>query len=206
MTTERWDRIKDVFDAALQHEHASRAAYLTRACVGDDDLLNEVQSLLAAYEDAGTFFEHPLMGPARSVGEHADPMTNRLIGPYRILRRAGQGGMADVYLAVRADKLYQRFVAIKVVKTGLDSEEVLRRFRHERQTLAVLDHPNIVKLLDAGTTDEGLPYLVMDFVQGQALNGTASAARSRWRNGSSCSVRSAPRSTMRTRIWSSIET
>jgi len=170
VTTERWDRIKDVFDAALQHEHASRAAYLTRACVGDDDLLNEVQSLLAAYEDAGTFFEHPLMGPARSVGEHADPMTNRLIGPYRILRRAGQGGMADVYLAVRADKLYQRFVAIKVVKTGLDSEEVLRRFRHERQTLAVLDHPNIVKLLDAGTTEEGLPYLVMDFVQGQALD------------------------------------
>jgi serine/threonine protein kinase len=78
--------------------------------------------------------------------------------------------MADVYLAVRADHLYRRIVAIKVIKTGLQSDEVLRRFRHERQTLAVLDHPNIVKLLDAGTTDEGVPYLVMDYVQGQPID------------------------------------
>jgi non-specific serine/threonine protein kinase/serine/threonine-protein kinase len=169
VTTDRWDRTKEVFDAALQQETAARAEYLRRACAGDDSLLNEVQSLLAAYEAAGTFIDQPIMAP-RLAGEHTDPMTNRRIGPYRILRRTGRGGMADVYLAVRADRLYQRFVAMKVVKTGLDSEEVLRRFRHERQTLAVLDHPNIVKLLDAGTTDEGMPYLVMDFVQGQALD------------------------------------
>jgi serine/threonine protein kinase/tetratricopeptide (TPR) repeat protein len=166
----RWDRIKDVFDGALQHEPAARADYLRHTCAGDDDLLTEIQSLLAAFEAAGTFIDHPVIESGRLAGEHVDPMTDRRIGPYRILRRAGQGGMADVYLGVRADRLYQRFVAIKLVRTGLDSEEVLRRFRHERQTLAVLDHPNIVKLLDAGTTDAGMPYLVMDFVQGQPVD------------------------------------
>jgi serine/threonine protein kinase len=166
---EQWEHVKVVFDAALRHERGSRAHYLDNACAGDEAQKAEVQSLLAAYDEADSLIEKPAMSAGWPADEDAAPMTNRRIGPYRILRRVGHGGMADVYLAARADGLYQRFVAIKLV-TGLASEEILRRFRHERQTLAVLDHPNIVKLLDAGTTDEGFPYLVMDYVQGQPID------------------------------------
>ena len=170
MTPEQWVRVKEVFETALQRDPASRDEYLASVCAGDARLLGEVRSLLSAFEKAGTLIEKPVIAPGSLAGDETDPMTNRPIGPYRLLRRVGRGGMADVHLAVRADHLYRRIVAIKLVKTGLQSEEVLRRFRHERQTLAVLDHPNIVKLLDAGTTDDGVPYLVMDFVQGQPID------------------------------------
>src|SRR5436309_10014498 len=93
-------------------------------------------------------------------------MTGQRLGSYQVLHEIGHGGMAVVYAAVRADDEYRKRVAIKVVLPGLDSEDILRRFRNERQTLASLDHPNIVKLLDGGTTEEGLPYLVMDYVEG----------------------------------------
>jgi serine/threonine protein kinase len=166
---EEWEQVKSRFDAALKHEGDSRARYLDDACGGDADLRAEVQSLVAAYEDADSLIDRPAMSAGPEANRSAGAMTNRSIGPYRIERLVGRGGMADVYLAMRADRLYQRSVAIKIV-TGLDSEEVLRRFRREGQTLAVLDHPNIVKLLDAGTTDEGFPYLVMDYVQGQPID------------------------------------
>lgn len=96
-------------------------------------------------------------------------MTGRRVGPYLILRAIGAGGMGAVYLAERADQQFQRLVAIKLVVRGFDNQEILARFRQERQTLASLDHPNIVRLLDGGTTEEGLPYLVMDYVEGVPL-------------------------------------
>jgi len=93
----------------------------------------------------------------------------RHIGPYKTLRELGHGGMGTVYLAVRADEQYRKRVAIKVIKGGIDRDEVASRFRRERQILAGLDHPNIAKLLDGGTTEEGLPYLVMDYIEGDAI-------------------------------------
>src|ERR1700756_3371471 len=92
-------------------------------------------------------------------------LTGSRLGPYLVLHEMGHGGMAVVYAAVRADDEYRKRVAIKVVLPGLDSEEILRRFRSERQTLATLDHPNIVKLLDGGSTERGLPYLVMEYIE-----------------------------------------
>src|SRR3989475_9036648 len=97
-------------------------------------------------------------------------MRGRRLGPYRVLHEIGHGGMAVVYAALRADDEYRKRVAIKIVRPGFDSEEILRRFRNERQTLATLDHPNIVKLLDGGSTEDGLPYLVMDYVEGVPID------------------------------------
>ena len=97
-------------------------------------------------------------------------MTGRRIGAYRIIREIGQGGMAVVYLGERDDQNYRKQVAIKMVKPGIDTEQVLQRFRNERQTLAALDHANIVKLLDGGSSEEGLPYLVMEYVEGLPID------------------------------------
>jgi serine/threonine protein kinase/tetratricopeptide (TPR) repeat protein len=107
---------------------------------------------------------------ATATSPEEDPMAGRQLGVYKLVRRVGQGGMAAVYLAVRADGEYRQQVAIKLIRPGLDSGEVLRRFRNDRQTLAGLDHPNIVKLLDGGSTPEGLPYLVMDYVEGSPID------------------------------------
>src|SRR5207244_2137916 len=104
-------------------------------------------------------------------------LAGRRLGPYQVIHRIGQGGMAAVYLAIRADDQYKKRVAIKLIPAGLDSEELLRRFRNERQTLAALDHPNIVKLLDGGATEDGLPYLVMDYVEGTPINEYCDAHR-----------------------------
>src|SRR3989475_11491299 len=97
-------------------------------------------------------------------------MRGRRLGPYRVLHEIGHGGMAVVYAALRADDEYRKRVAIKIVRPGFDSEEILRRFRNERQTLATLDHPNIVKLLDGGSTEQGLPYLVMEYIEGLPID------------------------------------
>jgi serine/threonine protein kinase/tetratricopeptide (TPR) repeat protein/TolB-like protein len=164
LTPERWERIKDIFADAQECNPAERSAFLEKMCATDESLRREVESLLAAAE-----VEAADASSADSAAErsHADDvMVGRRIGAYKIIQRIGRGGMATVYLASRADEQYEKQVAIKVLLPELGSEELLRRFRNERQTLAKLDHPNIVKLLDGGSTEEGLPYLVMDYVQG----------------------------------------
>src|SRR5262245_32214462 len=103
-----------------------------------------------------------------AASEDAQP-EKKSIGPYQVVRKMGQGGMGAVYLGVRVDQEFKKHVAIKVIRTGLDSDEVVARFRRERQILASLDHPNIAHLIDAGTTDDGLPYFVMEYVQGRPL-------------------------------------
>ena len=103
-------------------------------------------------------------------GAGAKPVADRRIGPYKVLKELGHGGMGSVYLAARADEQYQKRVAIKVIKAGMDGDEAVRHFRRERQILAGLDHPNIARLLDGGATDDGLPYLVMEYIQGQPLH------------------------------------
>ncbi len=100
------------------------------------------------------------------------PLKSDQIGPYRLIRKIGEGGMGVVYLAERSDAQYRKQVAVKVVKQGCDSQEILHRFGQERQILAALEHPNIARLLDAGTTDDGLPFYVMEHVQEHRLIST----------------------------------
>jgi serine/threonine protein kinase/tetratricopeptide (TPR) repeat protein len=168
MTPEQWQQVKGLFHAALERAPSQRAQFLAEVCAGDVGLHQEVASLLAAHEDAGSFIEAPAVAEATAwlADVSDDPLLGRRLGPYQILQALGHGGMGTVYLARRADDQYQKQVAIKLVKRGLGTEFLIRRFRTERQILASLDHPNIAKLLDGGTTEDGLPYLVMDYIEG----------------------------------------
>jgi serine/threonine-protein kinase len=170
-----WDRVKAVFQHAIDLPAAERPAFLDRACDGDRALRDEVASLLAADEDAGALLQTSAFAPLGDGGGDTaagdrDDLEGRRVGPYRIVQRIGTGGMGSVYRAVRADAAFDKQVAIKVIKRGMDTEETLRRFRDERQTLARLDHPNIARLLDGGTTEDGRPFLVMEYVEGRRLD------------------------------------
>ena len=171
LTPQRWQKIKELFSLALEREPEQRAALLDEVCEGDEALRAEVESLLtsAESEQAATRQVFKSVSTQPSVpavgGDVEDPMIGRRVGDYRIERRIGFGGMAAVYLPpVPTSSL--RLAAIKVLRPDLDRAELLRRFFNERQTLAALDHPHVVKLLDGGRTEEGLPYLVMDYVEG----------------------------------------
>src|SRR5262249_33215504 len=147
---------------------------LAAACANDNDLRAEVEKLLRGHEHASGLFEQPAMAAFARGAEvfevsANDVLIGQQIGPYKVLREIGHGGMGQVYLAVRADDEYKKRVALKVVKRGMDTEEIIRRFRHERQILAGLDHPNIGKLLDGGTTEDGLPYFAMEYVAGKPI-------------------------------------
>lgn len=164
MTPARWQQVKRVVGDALEcADTATRADYLTNACADDTGLRREVDSLLAQspekLESCAADFQLAVDRP--------EPATSGMrIGAYQVVRELGRGGMGAVYLAERADQEFTKKVAIKLLKRGTDTDEVLRRFRSEREILARLDHPSIARLLDAGTTDEGLPYFVMEYVVG----------------------------------------
>lgn len=167
MEAERWGRVKQLFEAALALPAEERAGFLATACGGDEDLRTEVESLLAQAGSTQGFLAEPLF-------ERRDPtdegMERERIGPYRLLRRLGQGGMGAVYLAARDDDEFQHQVAIKLIKRGMDTDEVVHRFRYERQILADLQHPQIARLYDGGSSDDGLPYFVMEHVDGQPID------------------------------------
>ncbi len=167
MTPERWQQIKAVLDGALEREGPERAVFLEESCRGDDELRREVESFAASETEIGDFIETPVF---RIRLEEVVPLAvGQRIGAYRIVREIGRGGMGAVYLAERADEFEQR-VAIKLVRRGMDTDEIVRRFRSERQILAHLDHPNIGKLFDGGTTEDGRPYFVMEYVEGQPID------------------------------------
>ncbi|HLT48115.1 MAG TPA: serine/threonine-protein kinase [Rubricoccaceae bacterium] len=179
MTTDPLDRLERLFRAARMHPPDERAAFLDAACADDPALRAEVEALLAADADAEAdgFLARPATGllgdAARAAGdggpgEAPDPLLDRLVGPYRVLRPLGEGGMGAVYLAVREEP-FLRYVALKVVRAGLHAPEVVRRFEQERQILASLNHPNIARLLDGGVTDDGLPYFAMEYVEGRPI-------------------------------------
>jgi serine/threonine-protein kinase len=171
MNRNRFKRAEELFGQAVELSPAEREAFLERECSGDDALRREVESLLTADESAGDEFmkRSPDPGEIEAPDRGASLVGDR-VDRYRVLRKIGEGGMSEVYLAVRADDEYQKRVALKVIRHGLDREDILRRFRTERQILAGLDHPNIAKLLDGGTTDDGLPYFVMDFIDGMPID------------------------------------
>lgn len=181
MTPQRWQQIKQLLTEALELEPQRRAAWLDQACAGDDELRREVESLLAEQLGAAEFIEAPAFAgvalttnaptmPPLDDRASFDPFApEQRIGPYRIVRELARGGMGAVYLAQRADA-YRQQVALKLIRRGLDTDFVLRRFQQERQILAGLDHPNIARLLDGGTTPDGAPYLVMEYIEGQPID------------------------------------
>ncbi|HEX8292342.1 MAG TPA: protein kinase [Pyrinomonadaceae bacterium] len=173
MTPERWKQIEGVFDAAIDLAPAEREAYLAAACGGDAELRRQVELLIRSHDAAGSFIEEPAVAGVLGGGgkfEEEPALIGRRVGSYRIVRELGRGGMGAVYLAVRADDEFQKRVAIKLVKRGMDTDFILRRFRQERQILASLEHQNIARLLDGGTTDDGLPFFVMEYIEGLPVN------------------------------------
>ncbi|MCU1263914.1 MAG: serine/threonine protein kinase with repeat [Acidobacteria bacterium] len=175
MTPERWLKVEEIFQAALDLGPTERDQYVCQACADDETLRQEVETLLAQHESAGDLLEENLYGQTAIpvletlAFEDIDPMIGRRLGAYRIEREIGRGGMGAVYEALRVDREFNKRVAIKLVKRGMDTDFILRRFRKERQILAALDHPHIALLLDGGTTDDGLPYFVMEFIEGEPL-------------------------------------
>src|SRR6266849_4953628 len=176
MEPEHWRRVDNLFQAALDFRPERRSAFLDEACGSDGSLRREVESLLAAYEKAG-FTETPAFQDGIRLLEKSHSQVGRLIGPYRVIGEIGHGGMGAVYLAARADDAFRKEVAIKLIKRGLDTESVIQRFRSERQILASLYHPNITRLLDGGTTEDGLPYFVMEHIQGEPIDKYCEARR-----------------------------
>ena len=170
MTPERWQKVSEILQQAWEKRGEERAAFIEQACAHDVELRARVEALLVIDENVGEF----LAAPAISILDHSaagrDDFTQRErdqhFGPYQIVREIGHGGMGTVYLAERADGQYSKRVAIKVVNAQCATADLLRRFRNERQLLATLDHPNIARLLDGGATVDGLPYIVMEYVEG----------------------------------------
>ena len=162
----RWQRISEIFEAVVDQDLEERREFLDR--VGEDDptLRKAVEALLEADQDAEDFLADPLLGQRKTE----EPTPVHRFGAYRILRRLGEGGMSTVYLAERDDESFRRHVAIKLIRQGMESRDARRRLRMERQILASLDHPHIAKLHDGGTTPEGLPYFVMEYVEGQPID------------------------------------
>jgi len=172
LTPQRWAQIRQVFDGALERPAKDRAAYLRVLCARDEELRHEVESLLRSHEQSDEFLETPAAQLNQIVSQEdiSEYPQGYRIGPYEFDRRIGRGGMGAVWLATRYDKEYKKQVAIKMVKRGMNSQEILRRFRTERQVLANLDHPNIARLIDGGSTPDGLPYLVMEYVEGTPID------------------------------------
>jgi serine/threonine-protein kinase len=179
MDVDRMRRVETVLDAVLTREPTQWPALLDEACSGDAELRREVEALLARLDTASRFLDSPpgaiaaaLVAEARESDSRlaADSFVGRRIGAYRIGRELGRGGMSRVFLAERADGEFEQQVALKFLRPGLDSDLDLARLRAERQILATLNHPNIARLFDGGVTEEGLPYLVMEYIDGQPLD------------------------------------
>jgi non-specific serine/threonine protein kinase/serine/threonine-protein kinase len=176
VTPERYKQVRDLADAALDRPEGERRAFLAATCGADEALCDEVTSLLAADEEVQglPFLAGPAPltddgGPTSETGDVEALPVGRRVGPYEIVAVLGHGGMGTVYRAVRDDDAFRKTVALKLVRGGRHSNDFRRRFRQERKILAGLQHPNIATVLDGGTTEEGQPYLVMEYVEGQPI-------------------------------------
>jgi serine/threonine-protein kinase len=168
MDAARWSRINNLFHAACERSPAERDAYLEEACQGDNALRDEVQALLQGIDPSQRFLEVVVSDAVTGLKESS--VQGRRVGPYRIIREVGAGGMGAVYLADRVDGQFEQEVALKLIKQGMDSEQFLRRFRAERQILARLQHPHIARLLDGGLDSAGRPFFAMEYVAGQPID------------------------------------
>src|SRR5262245_34547242 len=183
MTPQEWQHAKQVFHDALERSGADRAAFVREACGPDESLRNEVKRLLCEHERSGAFLETAPSGkllagsatretvatPAPAAAQSPVALTGEgpgaRIGRYKLLRLLGEGGFGSVWLAEQSEPVRRR-VALKIIKLGMDTRQVIARFEAERQALAVMDHPHVAKVFDAGSTDTGRPYFVMEYVQG----------------------------------------
>ena len=181
-STERARRLHRLFDEAMERDPAERRRFLEEAAADDPDLGREVASLVEAFTaragQVESFLEELLprrpAPPEPGTGEGR--LTGRMIAPYQILNQIGSGGMGEVYLALREEP-FRQYVALKHIRHGFDATETLRRFHLERQILASLNHPGVARLLDGGTTDDGLAYLVMEYVEGLPITRYCDAHR-----------------------------
>jgi serine/threonine protein kinase len=169
-----WTQIKELFHAAVELSPPERAVLLQAAGPADSELIHQVTALLSAHDASGDFIARPAvvdagLVPAVLPSGSTETLIGETIGSYQIVSELGRGGMGAVYLAVRADRSFDRQVALKLIKRGMDSDAIVTRFVMERQILANLDHPNIAGLIDGGTTESGLPYFVMEYIEGQSI-------------------------------------
>jgi eukaryotic-like serine/threonine-protein kinase len=169
MEPERRRQVEAVFEAALAMPPTRRHERVDEACAGDEALRASVLRLLHAHDRAEGILEEPVPRVRELSDEAALPAQHSRIGPYRLVREIGRGGMSIVYLAERDDRSFRQTVAVKLIRRGLDTPDLVRRFCAERQILASLRHPNVAALLDGGTTVDGLPYLVMEYVDGEPV-------------------------------------
>jgi eukaryotic-like serine/threonine-protein kinase len=180
ISPDRWRKIEALMDLALEVSASEREDLVRKEAKDDVDLAEQVLKLLAASDESSEFMEAAdsrsqlegvLAKMARSVEENeSEPEALTKVGPYQIVRQLGRGGMGQVYLAVRDDEAFKRYVALKIIRRGMDSEDIRVRFRTERRILASLTHPNIARLLDGGSTDDGQAYFVMDYVDGEPID------------------------------------
>jgi tetratricopeptide (TPR) repeat protein/tRNA A-37 threonylcarbamoyl transferase component Bud32 len=168
VTSERWKKVEALFEQTLEAAPAARPEFLQ--AIDDAEVRREVESLLEAHGEAGVFLDEPDRFFSSDSFEVDALSPGEVIDRYRIIRELGRGGMGAVFLAERADDEYKKQVALKLIKRGTDTDAVLRHFRNERQILAGFDHPNIARLFDGGTTETGLPYFVMEYVEGLPID------------------------------------
>jgi tetratricopeptide (TPR) repeat protein/predicted Ser/Thr protein kinase len=168
---DHWDEADRVFDRALELAPDDRGPWLDEACAGNAGLRTQIEALLLADAAAGRFLELDALRLAAPslLGPEAEPAVGRPIGPYRVMRELARGGMGVVYLAERADGQFEQRVALKLIKRGMDSDEIYRRFLAERQILARLNHPHIARLLDGGVSAEGQPYFALEYIEGTTI-------------------------------------
>lgn len=165
---ERWGEVDRIFEAVLDRSPGERTVFLRAFCAGDPALYREVERLLAADAWESVFLDRPADEVSGLMaGEREE---QQRLGPYRLLRAIGCGGMGTVFLAMRDDEQYERLVAVKILRSGLEDTDLRRRFLAERQILARLEHPNIARLYDGGSTEDGRPYLVMELIQGLPID------------------------------------
>jgi serine/threonine-protein kinase len=177
MDANRWQTVKQVLDSALAADPARWPALLDEKCAGDPDLRREVEELLEGVDEVPDFLSAPPSALAAAIIDEAQEQRaprvsyeGRRLGAYRIVREVGRGGMSRVFLGERVDGHFEQQVALKLLRAGFDSDVDVERFRAERQILASLNHPHIARLLDGGATDEGLPYLAIEYIDGTAID------------------------------------
>ncbi|MEL7447868.1 MAG: serine/threonine-protein kinase [Pseudomonadota bacterium] len=170
MTPERWENLQQLFHQALDLPEDERASFVAQACGEDAELLSELQAMLAGEKASANALTGVIAGVAQDAADASlNTRAGQRLGAYRILEKIAQGGMGAVYSAERADDAFQQKVAVKILASGLPGDEAARRFLAERQILASLNHPNIARLLDGGTTPDDLPYLVMEYIEGEDI-------------------------------------
>lgn len=178
MTPQKWQQIKAILEDAVEIEPAARPAFIEKACRGDAELRDQVEAFLSRNDTNAERLDEGVLSSLDELLQPAEsPLIGTKIGHYKVLSELGAGGMGTVFLAERSDGQFEQRAALKLIKRGMDSDAIIRRFVTERQILASLRHPNIANLLDGGTTDDGLPYFVLEYVDGATLTEYADRER-----------------------------